>query len=385
MDFTKMSAYLDSFYAHKNIPGVGCAVYHRNKPVYEHYTGFSDVENAVRFGPDTLFNLYSATKVITCVAALQLMEAGKYRLEDPLYEYIPQYRHMAVRHVQKDGGEDIREAQRPITIENLFTMSGGLSGSRDTPSVQKVVKETQGKAPTLEVIRAMAKDPLLFEPGTHFKYGVCHDVLGALIEVVSGKRFGAYLQENIFERVGMPDTSFCLPEEKKGRMAKLYIGFDAKANAAKDCGETFVVRVGTEYESGGGGLISCVPDYIKFAAALCNGGVAHSGARLLAPATIDSMRANRLTGDMVEDFRIFGGWSKEGYGYGLGVRTLVDRERNNALSENGEFGWDGARGCYVVIDPAAELALFYAQQEAGSRWYEWHGTVRNYAYASVWG
>jgi CubicO group peptidase (beta-lactamase class C family) len=96
------------------------------------------------------------------------------------------------------------------------------------------------------------------------------------------------------------------------------------------------------------------------------------------------MRANRLNGQALTDFSEFGGWSKAGYGYGLGVRTLIDRERNNALSENGEFGWDGACGCYVVIDPAAEVALFYAQQEAGSKWWEWHGTVKNSAYASIW-
>ncbi|GHU65836.1 hypothetical protein FACS1894184_02420 [Clostridia bacterium] len=127
-----------------------------------------------------------------------------------------------------------------------------------------------------------------------------------------------------------------------------------------------------------------VQDYILFAEMLCNGGVGVNGTRILQRETVDDMRTNRLQGEALEDFAKFGGWSKGGYGYGLGARTLMDREKNNALSENGEFGWDGARGCYVVVDPNVQVALFYAQQEAGSTWWDWHGTVRNMVYASIW-
>jgi CubicO group peptidase (beta-lactamase class C family) len=122
-----------------------------------------------------------------------------------------------------------------------------------------------------------------------------------------------------------------------------------------------------------------------FAEALCNHGLASNGERILRKETVNEMRTKRLCQEAQQDFTKFGGVSKNGYSYGLGVRTLVDREENNSLSQNGEFGWDGARGCYVVIDPEAEVALFYAQQEGGSPWYRWHGTIRNYAYASVWG
>jgi CubicO group peptidase (beta-lactamase class C family) len=382
MNFSKLENYLDRFYMEKNIPGVGFAMYHKHKPVFEHYAGFSDVENQIKFGPDTIFRLYSATKVITCTALLQLVEAGKCKLSDPLYAYIPEYKNMTVRHIQKDGSVEMRPAQNDITIEHLLSMTAGLD-QRDTEETQKVIEASNGEGKTLDVIKALAKEPLIFEPGTHFKYGACHDVLGALIEVLSGKTFGDYLQENIFDRIGMRDTSFALKDEK--RFCKLYNNFNGKTHTAESIGETLVLQPGRAYESGGGGLYSTVTDYILFAEALCNNGLASNGERILRKETVHEMRTKRLCQEAQLDFDQFGGVYRNGYSYGLGVRTLVEREENNSLSQNGEFGWDGARGCYVLIDPEAELTLFYAQQEGGSPWWTWHGTIRNYAYASVWG
>jgi len=409
MGFAKLAKYLDSLYDEKNVPGVGFAMYHRHKPVFEHYAGFADVDGGVPFGPDTVFNLYSATKLLTCAAALALVEEGRLALDDPLSAYIPEYKDMLVQGSQasnsgyagsggdadsgggagsgggaNSGGATLHPARKAITILHLFTMAAGIEGSRDAKCVQQVVRETGGKAPTLAVARARAKAPLHFEPGTRFEYGVCHDVLGAVIEVVTGKTLGAYMKERIFDRIGMRDTTFTPTAEQLRRRARLYVGFDSKTGRAESEGETIIVRLGEAYESGGGGLVSTVPDYILFAEAMCNGGVAPNGERILKRETIDLIRRNRMDARQLADFEKMGGWSKMGYGYGLGARVLMDRERNNALSENGEFGWDGARGCYAVIDPAAEIALFYAQQEGKWPWWTWHGTVRNMAYASVW-
>jgi CubicO group peptidase (beta-lactamase class C family) len=182
----------------------------------------------------------------------------------------------------------------------------------------------------------------------------------------------------------MNDTGFNISSENQKRMAKHYVEFDGKTHTSKSIREVFKVNEIKEYESGGGGLITSVHDYSLFAAALCNYGIAQNGEKILSESSVKDMRINRLNETALKDFAEFGGWSKAGYGYGLGVRTLIDRERNNALSENGEFGWDGACGCYVVIDPVSQTAIFYAQQEAGSKWWEWHGTIRNFAYASIW-
>ncbi len=381
MNFSRLSAYLDTFYSEKNIPGLGIAMYHRHQPVYEHFTGFSDVENQVPFGRDSIFRLYSATKVVTCTALLQLLEQGKYTLTDPLYAYIPEFEQMLVRHPLSDGTEELFPARHPITIEHLFTMTAGIE-TIHTDAVRRTVAENGGEGPTLAVIKALAQAPLAFEPGSHFKYTVCHDVLGALLEVITGQSFGQYLQEHLFDPLGMKDTSFSLRDES--RFCKLYNRFDGRTHRAESIGETIALQPGRGYESGGGGLYSTVPDYMVFAEALCNYGLAPNGERILRPETVNAMRSDRLAPAARQDFARFGGGSKLGYSYGLGVRTLVDREDNNSLSQNGEFGWDGARGCYVVIDPESEMTLFYAQQENGSPWYRWHGTVRNYAYASIW-
>ncbi|GGG65680.1 serine hydrolase [Paenibacillus radicis (ex Gao et al. 2016)] len=381
MNFTKLTSYLEAFYKEKNIPGLGVAMYHKHQPVYEHYTGFSDVENQVPFSRDSIFRLYSATKVITVTALLQLLEQGKFKLSDPLHEYIPEFKHMSVRHTLPDGTEELLPALNPITIEHLFTMTAGVE-KIDTDAVNKAIAESNGEGQTLSVIKALAQEPLLFEPGSHFKYTVCHDVLAGLLEAVTGQTFGHYLQQNIFDPLGMKDTSFQLKDES--RFCKLYNSFDARTHRAASIGESFNLQPGKAYESGGGGLYSTVPDYIVFAEALCNYGLAPNGERILRPETVNAMRINRLSPVAQQDFNRFGGESKYGYGYGLGVRTMVNHEDNNSLSQNGEFGWDGARGCYVVIDPDAEVTLFYAQQENASPWYRYHGTIRNYAYASVW-
>ncbi|MDR1263304.1 MAG: beta-lactamase family protein, partial [Oscillospiraceae bacterium] len=368
MNFDKLTAYLDSIYAEKNIPGVGMTVAIDNNPVYEHYYGWSNVKEKVPFSPKTMFNLYSATKLVTCTCALQLIEQGKIHLTDPLYEYIPEYKHPNVK-VKTDGDEVIREAGTVITLEHLFTMTSGISGRRDAPAILKVVEDTQGRAPTVDIVRAAAEEPLNFEPGSHFQYGYSHDVLGAVVEIVSGQRLGAYMKEHVFDPLGMGSTAFDLPEGKERYRTVLYNGFDAATGKAESIGQAFKLQFGSEYEMGGGGLLSCVPDYSRFARALANGGVGGEGERILNPETIGDWRTNRLSGVPLEDFAVFGGWSKAGYGYGLGVRTLMDRERNNSLSEAGEFGWDGAQGCYVVVDPKARVAIFYAQQEGGSQWW----------------
>ena len=384
MNFSKLTEYLDSLYSVKNIPGVGMTVTVDGKAVYEHYSGYSNVAEKVPFSPSTMFNLYSATKLVTCASALQLVEQGKIKLSDPLYEYIPEYQRMTVRSVDADGKETLEDAKAIITLEHLFTMTSGIKWWRGTPSVERVVNETAGRAPTLEVIRALAQEPLLFEPGSHFQYGVGHDVLGAVIEVITGLRLSSYMQQNIFDPLGMANTAFRITPDQESRRAVLYNNFDAKTGTAEKIGQSFALEAGIEYEMGGGGLISCVPDYTKFARALANDGVGETGARILQRETIDAWRTNRLSGVPLDDFAEFGGWSKAGYGYGLGVRTLIDRERNNSLSELGEFGWDGAQGCYVVIDPRSRLSIFYAQQEGGSKWWSWHGMLRNLAYACAW-
>ncbi|MCQ2431812.1 MAG: beta-lactamase family protein [Clostridia bacterium] len=382
MNFHALDRYLDSFYLEKNIPGAGVSVYQHGKLLHTYCTGYANVQEKRPFSDDTMINLYSATKISTCTAGLRMAERGELDLDAPLSVYLPEFEHMNVQH--EDGS--VTCAEQPILIRHLFSMSAGFSYNGDQPAIRRL--KADNPAPTTrEVIRAMAEEPLLFEPGTHFRYSFCHDVLAAVYEVIRGIPFSEILRQEIFEPLGMKNTVFHPDETQLLRIAPEYHGFcGARGTADHVILKAGVdMNMGPNYESGGGGLISCIRDYSLLASALANGGTAPNGYRLLRPETIDRMRTNQLTEAGLVDFDAMGGWSKAGYGYGLGVRTLMDRERNHSLSAKGEFGWDGALGCYLLSDPENGIGLFYAQQEGGSPWWTWHGMVRNYAYAAILG
>jgi len=375
MDFTKLKLFMDKI-TEWRVPGADCAVYYKNQPVFRYSAGYADIKSKRPFTSNELFFLYSTSKVITCTAALQLFEKGGFLMSDPLCEYLPEFSEM---YIKKTGSDELIKAHNEIKIRDLFTMSAGLTYDINSPSLRKIKKESQGKCPTREVIKALAQEPLVFEPGTHWNYSLCHDVLGGLIEVISGKKFSEYLQENIFNRLEMKDTGFYLTEEKRQRMATQY-----QFNDEKNCSEEIllnnVYKLGTEYESGGAGLISSANDYIKFANALCNNGKAENGRQILSRNTIDLMRTNHLGETSLKDFN----WSQMiGYGYGLGVRTMIDKAKGGSLSPIGEFGWGGAAGTYVIIDPENELSVFYAQHMLNSQEPYIHPRIRNIVYSCI--
>lgn len=381
MNFKPLDSYLDSFYREKNIPGLGISIYHHGIHLHTYCTGYANVEKGVPFSPDTLINIYSATKLSTCTAALRLVEKGLFKLEDPVAAYLPE---MADVRVNTKNGKTAA-AHNTMLIKHLFSMSAGFSYDQEAPALKELFRKTGGKPTTRQVAAALAETPLLFEPGTRFQYSFCHDVLGAVLEVVCSDSLSHILRRELFDPLGMSDTGFRLNEEQRTRLAPEYHHFDSKNGTAEQVifKEGVDMGMGPGYESGGGGLISCVRDYALLTAMLANDGAAVNGTRILKPETIRQMQTNQLTKDGLRDFDSFGGWSKAGYGYGLGVRTLLDRERNNSLSQNGEFGWDGALGCYLLADPKSGISIFYAQQEAGSAWYTYHGMIRNYVYACI--
>ena len=190
MQFQKLSDLLDSF-LEIGIPGVDCVVYQDHEEVFRHRAGYSDLEQKLPItGKETYF-LFSCSKVVTCAAALTLLERGKFLLTDPLAAYIPEFSEMVLTNGEK--------AKTEIKIRDLFTMSAGFTYDIASPSITQVIREKDGRATTLDVVRAIAKEPLSFEPGTHWQYSLCHDVLAGLVEGVSGKRFGEYVTETIFE------------------------------------------------------------------------------------------------------------------------------------------------------------------------------------------
>lgn len=379
MDFQALTGFLEGL-PDMGISGADCIVLWGHQTIYRHFCGCADKEEGAPMQGGERFYLYSCSKVITCVAALTLYEKGKFLLTDPLYEYIPEFKNMTVRVVKANGKEEVVPCRRKITVGDLFSMTAGFDYDVSVPEIQKVREETCGRAPTMEVIRALAGRPLVYEPGVHWRYGLCHDVLGALIEVLSGQRFGRYLREQIFEplemnRTGFPDS----PLAREGMMVQ-YRRDEGSGKVERIPLEENELILGTEYESGGAGLISSVEDYARFASALANGGVAKNGVRILGKNTIDLMRTNRLNGRQMRDFD----WDwLRGYGYGLGVRTLLDRAAAGSSGFPGEFGWSGAAGCYVLIDPECHLSMFYAQQMRNSLEPYVHPRLRNILYSCL--
>lgn len=358
------------------VSGIDCIVYQDHREIFRHAAGFSDIENRRPVLQNALYNIYSATKIATCVASMQLVESGRLLLTDPLYEYLPEYTDMKV----KLGTFAIMPAQKTIRIIDLFTMTAGLSYELDTPHIRKLIEDTCGDFSTRDFVKALAKEPLLFEPGEGWNYGYCHDVLGAVIEVVSGMSFGEYLKTHIFGPLGMEDTGFSVPEEKLDRLAPQY-EYDEDAKAALRISGDCIGAAGVRHESGGGGLITTVEDYIRFADALACDGVGAGGERILSKRAIDLMRRNQLTEKQLHDF-----WSNgysRGSGYGLGVAMVMDPAASCGLTPDTAFNWGGIGGVQVLIDPGNRLSLFTAQHIVGCPTDKIKPKMWNILYASI--
>ncbi|MCL6658717.1 MULTISPECIES: serine hydrolase domain-containing protein [Paenibacillus] len=377
MDFKPLASFIDRITSWR-IPWAEVLVMHRNDTVFHYRNGYANLEEKTPIGDGAIFNLYSMTKIMTCVAGLQLVERGEMLLSDPLSDYLPEYADMTVKKTMANGEIRLEKATRAITVRDLFTMTAGFSYDVGSPSIQEAVKRTDGTLPTRDFARALAKEPLLFEPGTHWNYSMCHDVLGALIEVVSGKSFGTYLRDEITGPLGMSDTAFNLNDEQQKRLIPQYAYNDELEKAVRMDGNGF--RVGTELESGGAGLLSTVSDYARFLNALTGLGTSPEGVRILSQASVELMRTDHLNEMTRGDYS----WDHMyGYGYGLGVRTHISKAGSGSLSPLGEFGWSGAAGCMAIIDPDSELTVMYAQHLLNSQEPYVQRRLRNVVYSCL--
>lgn len=350
MDFQKLHTYLSSL-EEAGIPACDCLVRWNRQVVYRGIFGYADAERQRKTSPQDIYWLFSMTKVITMTAIMRLVDESKLSLDDPVENYLESFRHMTVF---KDGKTE--PARRSITIRQLMSMTSGLTYTLNSAALMDARKNPQ--ATTREIIDALAKDPLAFEPGTRYQYSLGHDVLAAVLEVVTGMSFGEYLNRYVFAPLGMQNTGLFLSPEQESRMSAQYT-YDM-ADFTSEWHETWNdYRLSKAYESGGAGLFSTVDDYSLFADALANGGQSAEGYPLLSENSINQMRTNQLDKTGLRDFhqspRFFG------YGYGLGVRTHMLPSISNAHSPVGEFGWDGAAGAYVLIDPETHLSIVYAQ------------------------
>jgi CubicO group peptidase (beta-lactamase class C family) len=313
--------------------------------------GYRDVEKRLPMERDTICRMYSMSKIITSVGALVLFEEGRFNLDDPVSKFLPELKDMKVMTGGTTEAPQLEPLKRPITIKHLLTQTSGLiydfSGGKELSTLYERADLWTGPGLS-NFIAKVGKLPLQHQPGDNYTYGINTDVLGALIERVSGKTLGVFLDQRIFRPLGMKDTSFDVPEEKMNRLAKTYKhGADGRFLEDKPIIETWP-EAGRGLESGGGGLFSTAGDYARFAQMLLNGGTLENH-RILGRKTVELMTANHMVALPNNQA------ATRQKGFGLGVEVTTDLGQESIPSSAGQFGWYGAATTYCQIDPKERI------------------------------
>lgn len=387
MNFEKVTAYLESLEKAYGVPGLDCKVMKDHEVLYRHQCGFKDFEKKVPFDGTELYDIYSASKVITMTACMQLVEKGIIALEDEVSKYIPAFADVkVVDHYDFSvfppqmpaADAPSHPAKNPIKLWHLMSMTAGLSYDIESPIIKEAAAATDNKGDTLTMVNAIAKLPLLFEPGTRYAYSLGHDVMAAVVEIASGERFADYLDNHIFRPLGITDMYMHPGEAEKVRMAAQWgMKFGSDEVFPEDSGNRY--RLTENYDCGGAGLTASVDAYSLIIDALACGGTGWNGAHILNPESVLEMSKPRLNEQQLKDF----GRESMGYSYGLGVRTLIHQKVSK--SPIGEFGWDGAAGAFCLVDPVNHISLYYGQEVLAmiKSYFEIHPTLRNLVYEAI--
>jgi CubicO group peptidase (beta-lactamase class C family) len=322
----------------------------RGKLVHFEAFGKADVEADKPMRKDAIFRIYSMTKPITTVAAMMLYEEGKFQLGDSLSDYLPQF---AAVEVYRDGGNE--SPHRPITVRDLLTHRSGLTyGLFSGTPVDKLYRESNvlDSSGTLkDMVDKLAAIPLLNQPGQKWHYSVSTDVLGYLVEVLSGQPLDEFFQQRIFDPLAMTDTGFYVPMGKKDRFPVNYVWNGEGERRVADHPATSRYLKKPTFHSGGGGLVSTTVDYMRFCQMLLSGGQL-DGVRLLSPKTVEIMTMNHLDDAQTPNGGVTLG---NGAGFGLGFRVVTDVPRNERTVSTGTYGWGGMASTMFFIDPHEEL------------------------------
>ena len=374
---------LSRFVSSGQIAGCAIRVIRNDETFFEGSFGFADIEKKVKMSSaDTIFPIASMSKVITVAGIMQLYEQGLFKMWDPGKEYLPGFKNPKLAVEQPDGTYRIEYAKGDVTLRQLFTMTSGVpypwndtAAGRIRIDQEKAWAESGKPFPGAEAYGNLVGElPLAFEPGTRWMYGFSIDILGILIEILSGKSLGVYLKENIFDPLGMKDNVFVVPAEKQDRIATLY-----HINESLKPDDRDYEFVKPDFESGGGGLISTVGDYSRFAQMLLHSGTL-DGVRILGRKTIDLISADHLTPEQ----RKGDSWdTQRGYSYGLGVRVLTNPELAGINGSVGEWGWDGAFGNWFCVDPKENMTCVYLTTNLPGEHYRFIPKLMASLYASL--
>ena len=351
-----------------DLSGFVTLIWRKGKVAQVNTIGCRDVGTGAPMTRDTLFRIASMTKPVTSIAALMLLEEGKIRLDDPITNWLPEFAGMRVLKDAAGPIEDTYPSPRDITVEDLMTHRAGLAYA--FTSVGPIAQAHEDRlGPPLgtpltpdEWLKALASLPLSYPPGERFHYSHATEVLGFLVARIEGKPLGQVLKDRIFSPLGMDDTDFWCPPQKRDRMARLY-RIDPKTDRLDDVSFPHADSQPT-FEAGGGGLISTADDYLKFARMMLGKGEV-DGVRLVKAETVEMMTRNRLS-DAQRQIPFMGIPFWLGQGFGLGVSVITDPEKQAWMGAGceGAFGWPGAFGTWWQADPAEDMVMIYLIQNS---------------------
>ena len=380
----EIRSYLDNTYVNEGkYVGTLTLVARKGEIAYLDSLGFMDRENQRPMQTDTIFRIYSMTKAVTSVAVMQLLEQSKFRLDDPVHWYIPSFKDLRVFQAGEYPNFITSRPKRHMSIRDLLTHMSGLTyGFMYRTNVDSAYRKINSQAPKNldDFIEAVSKMPLEFSPGDKWNYSISTDVLGYLVEQISGLKLDEYFKKYIFEPLDMVDTDFTCPKEKLDRLASLY-----EHNPSGEPRFMEVPALDVTYLSGGGGLFSTMSDYYQFASMLLNQGELN-GKRIIGRKTIELMTTNHLPDgkDLTEmSESAFSETPYAGVGFGLGFSVMLDPAKSQTLSDIGEFGWGGMASTVFFINPKEEMLVIFMTQLIPSSTYQVRRELRSLIYSAL--
>jgi CubicO group peptidase (beta-lactamase class C family) len=380
-----MQKYVDA----GKLPGAITMVARHGKVVYCDSFGYRELETHNPMTADSILRFYSMTKPITSVAVMMLYEEGHFQLDDSVAEFIPDTKEMRV-YVSGSGADMITEPlKNPMTIHHLMTHTSGLTyGFGDVGPIPELYQQNRtdfgthdGKLAT--VVDRLVKIPLCFHPGARWNYGVSTDVLGHLVEVISGQSLDDFMQNRILRPLGMRDTGFTVPAAKTDRLAALYVCSKDDKLSLRETPQNSPMIDSVETFSGGGGLVSTLADYFRFTELLRRKGE-FDGVRLLGRKTVEYMTQNHLPGDLADMGQpTFNETTYEGIGFGLGVSVMIDPARAQVVGSPGEYAWGGYASTAFWIDPQEDMTVIFLTQLIPSDAYPIRRELRVLTYQAI--
>jgi CubicO group peptidase (beta-lactamase class C family) len=386
-----ISAWMRGWVDSGKLPGATVCVMRQGELAFAESYGRMDVERNKPMRPDTIVRIYSMTKPLTSTAIMMLYEEGRFQLDDPISKFIPAFANQRVFMGGSRGKMDLMPAERGVTFRDLLTHTSGLTyGMMEANAVDALYRQKEGgvdfqtsPATLKDVVERAATFPLIAQPGKAWNYSISTDVLGYLVEVISGMPFEKFLVEKVIQPLGLVDTDFHVPKEKHDRLAANYtVGAGGRLQLIDDPAKSRYLAPRT-VNSGGGGLVGTAADYLRFCKFMLNEGEL-DGVRLLGRKTVELMTTNHLKGDMGDmGAPRFSESTYLGIGFGLGFSVMLDPAKAQILGTPGEYAWGGAASTAFWCDPVEDMAVVLLTQLMPSSTYPLRRELRVLTYQAI--